>query len=92
MTGAGLTVSVALPVFPSLIAMICTEPAPTLVTSPAGDTVAIAVLPELHVTLRPVKMLPFASRVVAVACVVCPTVIDVEASETVTSALVRGRP
>jgi hypothetical protein len=64
--------------------MICTGPALTLVTSPAGDTDAIAVLPELHVTLRPVKMLPFTSRVVAVACVVCPTVIDVEASDTVT--------
>jgi hypothetical protein len=89
-TGAGLIVSVALPVFPSLIAMICTEPAPTAVTTPAGDTVASALLPELHVTLRPVRMLPDASRVVAVACVVWPRVMDVEASETVTIATGTG--
>jgi hypothetical protein len=89
-TGTGLTVRVALPVFPSLIAMICTEPGPMAVTFPVGDTVATAALPELHVTLRPVKMLPPASRVVAVACVVCPTMIDVEARETVTSATGTG--
>ena len=81
-TGAGLTVSVALPVFPSLIAMICTDPGLTEVTSPVEDTVAIALLPELHAMERPVKMLPLPSRVVALACVVCPTVIVVGASET----------
>jgi hypothetical protein len=85
-TGAGLTVRVALPVFPSLIAMICTEPGLTEVTSPVEDTVAIELLPELHDTLRPVRMFPLASRVVGLACVVCPTVIVVGASETVTSA------
>jgi len=69
-TGAGVTVSVALPVFPSLIAMIWTEPGATAVTRPADDTVATAVLPELHEMLRPVRIFPEASRVVAVACVV----------------------
>jgi hypothetical protein len=89
-TGAGLIVSVALPVFPSLMAMTCTEPAPTAVTNPDEDTVAIAELPELHITLRPVRMLPDASRVVAVACVVCPTVMAVDASDTVTRATGTG--
>jgi hypothetical protein len=89
-TGAGLTVSVALPVFPSLIAMICTEPGLFAVTTPVGETVATAALPELHVTLRPARGLPVESRVVAVACVVCPTVINVEASDTVTSATGTG--
>jgi hypothetical protein len=89
-TGAGLTVSVALPVFPSLMAMICTEPGATAVTTPPTDTVATAELPDVQVTLRPVKMVPLASRVVPVACVVCPTVIVVEASETVTSATGTG--
>jgi hypothetical protein len=83
-------VRVALPVFPSLIAMICTDPELTEVTSPVEDTVAIALLPELHVIERPVKMLPLPSRVVALACVVCPTVIVVGASETVTSATGTG--
>jgi hypothetical protein len=66
-TGGGLTVSVALPVFPSLMAMICAEPGPMAVTTPKDDTVATAEFPELHATLRPVKMFPPASRVVAVA-------------------------
>jgi len=89
-TGAGLTVSVALPVFPSLIAMICTDPGATAVTLPVVDTVATALLPELHVTLRPFSIDPVESRVVAVACVFCPTVIDVDASETVTIATGTG--
>jgi len=89
-TGGGLTVSVALPVLPSLMAMICTEPAATAVTTPEEDTVATAEFRELQETLRPVRMLPLESRVVAVACVVCPTVIDVEARETVTSATGTG--
>jgi hypothetical protein len=89
-TEAGLTVSVALPVLVSLVAMIWTEPGATLVTSPVADTVAAAGLPELHVTLRPVRMLPAASRVIAVDWVVCPAVIDVEARDTVTSATGTG--
>jgi hypothetical protein len=89
-TGAGLTVRVALPVLPSLIAMICTEPALTEVTSPVEETVAMELLPELHDTLRPVRILPLPSRVVALACVVCPTVIVVDARETVTIATGTG--
>src|SRR5258706_10974674 len=42
------------------------------VTSPALDTVAIPVLLEPQVIARPVSTLLLASRVVAVACVVCP--------------------
>jgi len=89
-TGTGLTVSVALPVLVSLIAMICTDPALTAVTSPVAETVATAGLPVLHVTARPVRMLPEASRVVADACTVCPTVVVVCASETVTVATGTG--
>jgi hypothetical protein len=89
-TGAGLTVSVALPVMPSLIAMICTDPGATAFTLPVVDTVATALLPELQVTLRLFSMAPVESRVVAAACVFCPTVIDVEASETVTIATGTG--
>jgi hypothetical protein len=85
-TGAGLTVSVALLVLPSLTAMICTDPAPAAVTIPVGETVAIALSPELQVTARPVRIFPLASRVVAVACVVCPTVMVGEARDTVTIA------
>jgi hypothetical protein len=89
-TGTGFTVRVALPVLPSLIAMICTVPGATAVTTPEVETVAIEELPEVHVAVRSVRILPEPSRIVAVACVVCPAVMLVEASETVTSATGTG--
>jgi hypothetical protein len=66
-TGVGLTVSVALPVLPSLMAVTWTVPALTAVTTPPLDTVAIAAFPVLHVMVRPVRIVPTASRVIAVA-------------------------
>ena len=77
LAGAGLTVTEAtgtgtviaeLPVFPSLVAVIVTEPAATAVTRPLLDTVATAVLPLTHVTARPVSGFPFASSGVALSC------------------------
>ena len=62
-----VTESVALPVLPSLVAMICEVPTATAVTIPAVEIVAIAVLLELQATARPVSTLLLASRVVAVA-------------------------
>lgn len=72
-TGTATMFIVALPVFPSLVAIIAVEPTPVAVTSPVEDTVAIAVLPVLHVTTRPVRTVWFKSYVVAVACAVWPT-------------------
>jgi hypothetical protein len=66
-TGAGVTVRVALPVLPSLVAMMLAVPTVTAVTTPWPSTVATAVLAELHASARPVSMFPFASTVVAVA-------------------------
>ena len=60
------------------------------VTNPVADTVAFAGLPELQLTVRPVRTVPDASRVVAVAWVVCPTITEVEPSETVTIATGMG--
>jgi hypothetical protein len=71
-TGTGTTVTVAVPVLPSLVAVIVTVPTDTPVTAPPADTVAIAVLPELHVTGRPFSTTPFASRVIAVSVVDVP--------------------
>ena len=77
-TGAGaLTVITDVPLLPSLNAVIVALPAETAVTRPDPDTVAIAVLVELHVTTRPVSTTLFASRVTAESCDVDPTVIDV---------------
>jgi hypothetical protein len=75
-TGAGaggaVTVTLAVPVLPSLVAVIVAVPAETPVTTPVDDTVALELL-DVHVTTRPVSKLPPASRVVAVSVVVPPT-------------------
>src|SRR5438552_43293 len=65
-TGTGVTVMAAVPLWPSLVAVIVAEPATLVVTSPLLLTVATVVLFEAHVTVRPVKTLPFASLRVAV--------------------------
>src|SRR4051812_7147964 len=85
-TGGGVTVMVALPVLPSLVAMMFAVPTATAVTIPWASTVATAVLAELHVTTRPVSVLPLASRVVAVACDVPTAVMEPGARATVTVA------
>jgi len=72
-TGIGVTVTDAVPVFPSLVAVIVALPAPTAVTTPLDDTVATALLLVVHVIVRPVRTTLFASRVVADNVVVCPT-------------------
>lgn len=66
-TGFGVMVTVAVPVFPSLEAVIVAEPAATPVTTPLVETVAIARLLLLQATTRPVRILLLASRRVAVS-------------------------
>jgi len=64
--GAGaLTVIADCAVLPSLAAVICADPAAIAVARPSAETVAIPLLLELHVVVRPVSVLLFASRVVA---------------------------
>jgi hypothetical protein len=57
-TGAGFTVRVAEPDLPSLVAVIVAVPGATPVATPVELTVATAVPLELHVTTRPVSVLP----------------------------------
>src|SRR5207247_7978643 len=85
-TGTVLTVIVALPLCPSLVAVIVAEPAAPPVTSPLALTVATAVLLLAHVTARPANGLPFASFGVAVNRTVCPPCSDAAAGLTVTDA------
>jgi hypothetical protein len=66
-TGTAEIVTLAVPLFPSLVAVIVAEPAATPVTTPLDDTVAIPVLELDHVSARPVSTLLFASRAVAVS-------------------------
>jgi hypothetical protein len=80
-TGSCAIVTVAAPLALPLVAVIVTVPlsfAPvgdTSATSPVLDTVAMAVLLEDHVTVRPVRTVPPASLSVAASCWVCVAVI-----------------
>src|SRR5256886_17267835 len=68
----GVTVTLALPLLPSLVAVIAADPAATPLTSPLPLTVATAVLPLAHVTTRPESALPLAPCGVPLSCRVCP--------------------
>src|SRR5207253_1977512 len=85
-TGAPATVMLAVPLWPSLVAVMVTDPAVTPVTSSLPLTVAMLLLLDDQLTARPVHGLPFASRGVAVSCTVCPCSTLTEAGVTVTAA------
>ena len=85
-TGTGVTVTAALPAWPSLVAVMVAVPTTPLVTSPLLLTVATLGLPLVHVTVRPVRAPPAESCGVAVSCTVCPTRMLAVPGETVTEA------
>ncbi len=85
-TGANVTVIAAVPLWPSLLAVIVAVPATPPVTSPFPLTEATAALLVAHVTVRPPSGLPFASFGVAVSCAVWPTVRLADAGLTETDA------
>ena len=73
-TGAGalagaVTVSVALPVLPSEVAVTVTDPALSALILPAPSTDAIAGSDVVQTIVRPVRTWPLASFVVAFPCV-----------------------
>src|SRR5438094_213765 len=67
-TGTVVTVSAAVLLLPSLVAVIVAEPAVTLATRPLPLTVATLVLLLVHVTVRLVSVPPAESFGVAVSC------------------------
>src|SRR6266513_3080148 len=75
-TGTWVTVTDAVPLFPSLVAVTVAEPGVTPETSPEPFTVATDVLLLDQVTVRPESVLPFASLRVAASCTVCPCWIE----------------
>ena len=89
-TGTGETVSGRVPLIPSLVAVIVTEPLATPLTKPLGETAATAVFDEVQPTVRPVSVLPLASFSVTVTCKVDPVVTVVEVAESVTLATGTG--
>src|SRR5437667_11296930 len=72
-TGTGVTVTVAVPLFPSLVAVIVAVPATTPVTSPLVETLATVEALDAHVTVRPGSEFPTESCGVAVNWTVPPT-------------------
>src|SRR2546429_2342703 len=74
----------AVPLCPSLVAVIVAEPAATPLTSPVPLTVAADVLLLAQLTTRPDNGLPLASFGVAVSCTVCPADTEADAGLTVT--------
>src|SRR2546422_88740 len=84
--GSPCTVTVALPLCPSLVAVIVAEPAAAPVTTPLELTVATEVLLLDQDTARPDSGVPFASFGVAVSCTVPPTKTDAVAGLTLTDA------
>ena len=68
-----VTVSAAVPLFPSLVAVIVTGPAASAVTNPLPLTVARAGALLAQVTTRPLRAPPTESFGVAVNCNAAPT-------------------
>src|SRR5207249_10334504 len=82
--GRPCTVTVALPLCPSLVAVIVAATAATPVTTPLELTVATEVLPLDQDTARPGSGVPFASLGVAASCTVPLTWTDAAAGPTLT--------
>src|SRR5512143_3188358 len=78
-TGAAIvvTVTLAVPLRPSLVACTLTEPGARAVTSPPGDTRATVVSLELQPIWRPSRTLPLPSLSSTASCAVRPTAIAV---------------
>ena len=72
------------------MAVICAVPAATALTRPVPETVATEELLEIQEMERPVRTLLFASRVTAVAWVVCPGFRELDAIDTLTEATGTG--
>lgn len=89
-TGTWVTVSVALPDFPSDVALIFVDPGDVAVTTPKASTDATAAFDDCQLTARPVSDVPCASVAVAMACVVCPGRSEVTPSTTPTDATGAG--
>jgi hypothetical protein len=86
-TGGGVTVTLAVPFTPSLVAVIVAgPPAATPVTRPLLETVATELSELVHVTLRPVSIPPSASSGVALSCTVPPAAIEGVGGVTATDA------
>ena len=90
-TGGAVTVIVANPLVPSLVAVMLAVPMPAAVTAPVEDTVATLTLSDDQVMVSPVRTWPPASRGVAVA-VVAPPIETVGWASATESVAIAGGP
>src|SRR3990172_7891236 len=81
-----VTVTLAVPLFPSLVAAIVADPCPPPATRPAPHPVPAWGASVSQVTVRPGSALPAASLVVAVSCTEPPTGTLADAGVTSTDA------
>jgi len=88
--GSAVTVIAAVPLFPSLVAVIVAAPTATPVTSPLPFTLAIPPLLDAHVTARPVRTVPALSLVTALSWTAWPAGTLAEAGLTATDATGAG--
>jgi hypothetical protein len=88
--GGAVTVTAAVPLTPSAVAVIVADPAPTAVTSPVLLTVATAGALDVQTKVRPARSAPAASRATAASCCVPPTASEAVAGVTDTDAVVAG--
>jgi hypothetical protein len=70
--GAGSTVIVAVPMIPSIVAVIVAVPGAMPVTSPLVLTMAAAAFKVAQLTVRPVSVCPAESRAITTNCCVAP--------------------
>ncbi len=80
----------AVPLCPSLVAVMVAVPVATAVRRPAASTVATAALLDPQVTVRPERTFPAESRVVAAIWTVLPTPRLAAAGDTLTAATGAG--
>ena len=84
------TISVAVPVTPPAVAVICAVPWFRAVVSPCVSTVATEVASELQVKPTPVILFPLESLAVALNCCVSPGAMVAHGGTTVTLTTVGG--
>src|SRR5437879_5154327 len=73
-TGAFTVVTLAVPLIPSLVAVMVAAPGPMAVAAPETEIVTMPALLVVHSTARPVSVSPAASVVIAINCRDPPTV------------------
>src|SRR5437870_123452 len=91
-TATFVTVIAAVPLCPSLVAVIVADPGAMPVTFPFTSAIATDVLLLVHVTVRPVSGLPFASFGVAVSWTACPAITVADGGLTLTEATATVQP